>query len=405
MASGASVSTASYLTKRLYLKGDLPSELAKRDHPLFGKMVRKSCYFGSDAFYSWKHTNPQSISGSFANAKTQSETATSSPKGMQLRMTDATKYGRITVDGKSMLKTKNNDAAFAKLWRQASEGEFEEFGNRLAFNMFRDGSGVRGQRSSESNDITTLVLADDARNFEIDAVIIASDNADGSSPHGGTALIESVNLVNGTIGFDTSDIASLGDNDYLFYQGEVGAAANPDGLATHFPLTTPAGSEDFRGVDRSVYPERLAGYRVDNTAAPIEENLGRCAIGIRKNGGKADCAFLAPENVWAVVRRLGAKVEYEDFGGTVKYGYQYVSIITPAGVLKVYMDPDCPTNRGYVCREGDLFLAHADPVVHVIQDDGRMTLRQDSDDGIEQRWRSVTQTYVLRPRDHGVISI
>ena len=74
MAAGATTSTASHITKRIYLKGDLPSELAKRRRPFFGRMKRVSNYFGEDARYSWKYSDPQSISGPYSTAHTQSET-------------------------------------------------------------------------------------------------------------------------------------------------------------------------------------------------------------------------------------------------------------------------------------------------------------------------------------------
>jgi hypothetical protein len=403
MASGSTITSAAYVTKKLYLSGDLPTEMAMRDHPYFSMINKRSNYFGEDANYSWKYGNPQSISGSFANAQTQSETSASSPKGLKLSMSPVVRYGIITIGGVDILRTRTNNAAFVRLFRHTAEGVMEEMGDDLAFQLPRDGTGARGQRATESADVTTLVNADDARNFKVGMTIIASDNADGSSPHSGSAVILSVNLDEGKIGFDTSDISSIGDNDYLFRQGDPDNVL--DGREALNPLVAPSDSEDFRGVDRSVYPELNAGARLDNTAATIEENLGRVAVKISQSGAKAECAFLNPINVWAIARRRDAKVEYEDAGGTAKYGFEYIRISTPGGVLKVYSDPDWPTNRGHVVKMRDALLAHADPVVHVISEDGRPVLRQASDDGIEQRIRTVAQQYNLEPRAHGVCSI
>ncbi len=409
MAAGATTSTASHITKRIYLKGDLPSELVKRRRPFFGRMKRVSNYFGEDARYSWKYSDPQSISGPYSTAHTQSETAASSPLGYQLAMTPAEKFGRITVDGRSILRTKNNAAAFVRLWRHATEGMFEAFASRLGWAMFRDGTGLRGRRLSESSDVTTLYSGYYARDFEPQALVVAASDAAGSSlrDSGASTPVLSVGLAANTIGLDTSAISGYVDDDYLFYEGEVGSTYNCDGWEVHVPLTAPSSGESFRGSgnDRSIYPERMAGHRINNSTLTPEAKIGLLAVRIQNAGGHANCAYANPEVVWGMAQRLGAKVEFKDYGKTVKYGYQYIQIHTPAGILDVYADPDVPQNRAWVMNDNDCFLAHADAVMHVVQDDGRMTTRMPSDDGLEQRWRSLIQTYLLLPRDHGVCNI
>jgi hypothetical protein len=411
MAPGASTSTADYITKRIYLKGDLPSELVKRRHPLLGRMKRESCYFGEDARYPVKFSNPQSITGPFSTALTLSELAASSPAGYQFAMTEAEKHGRITVDSKSILKTKKNEASFVKLWRHATEGMIEEFSNRIAWNLYRDGTGVRGKVADVTGEVVTLAAGYYARDFEYGAHLQGDDEATGADVYAGTNHVVGVDLAANKITLeDASDIntgTGLADDDYLFYRNEAGSAYNLDGLEVHFPLAGPTAAESFRGTgnDRSVYPERLAGSRIDNTSATPESNIGLVAVRIHNNGGYSNCAYANSETVWDIAQRLGAKVQYRDYGGKVKYGYEYIQIHTPAGILDLYSDPDCPQNRAFVCDDGDLYICHADKLIHVIMDDGSMTTRMPADSGLEQRWRTVSQTKVLLMRNHGVVSV
>jgi hypothetical protein len=405
MAPGATASTAAHLTKRYYLKNPiLPTDLAKQEHVLVSMMKEVSNYFGEDAFYSFHHTNPQAVSGKFTTAFTQSETEASSPDGEQLRMTDATQYGRITVDGKAILKTKNSQVAFAKLWRGASEGTFQTMGTRMARSMYGDGNGVFGQRASISSNTITLAGAHTARNFERRMTLTAGPNADGSSLRAGSTTVTKVNLADNTITVaDASAITSFANDDFLFAQDSEGPLYNPLGLEGHVPLVSPPSGESFRGIDRSDYPERMAGIRLANPTGSLEENLGLAAILVDSNGpGKAKCAFVNSRAAWSMATRLGAKTSIQEFKRTVKYGFQKFRILTPAGVIEVYPDPDCPRDRFWVGDTSDLYWHHSDKPIHIIRDDGNSTTRMTGHDGLEQRWRSVTQTAILRPTLWGV---
>lgn len=397
--AGSTITTAAHITKKLYLSGELPTELAKRDHPYFEMIMERSNYFGEEAIYSWRHTHPQAIAGDFGNAQTQA--GSSSSKGLKPAMTPATKYGVIRVGGVDMLRTKNNQAAFVRLFRHEAEGLFDEMGDNIAFDLYREGNGQRGQRASISTDTVTLTDFDTARNFKIGMTVIASANADGSSPRTGSTTVAAVNLDLGQVTLTSAAaITSFADNDYLFRQGDPGTCS--DGLEDLTPLTAPAIGESFRGVDRGVYPELNAGVRVNDSTIQPEEAIGLAAVKISQNGGRADCAYLNPVTHWAISRRLNAKVEYEGAGGSADYGFEYFMIHNSGARIKTYADPDCPVNRIRICKKSDCLLAHADPVVHIINDDGNYSLRISNEDGLEQRVRSVIQQYQLRPRSHGV---
>lgn len=397
--AASDLSTVAYIYKRLYTDR-ATGDLAMRDHVLFKMISKEGGFVGVTFHYPIRYGNPQGISGTFADA----QSGAASSKGVQLSTSRKTKYGVITLNGEAMAAAEGNKGAFLDLVTQETDGVIEEMGDSLAFDLFRDGTGNRGRRASLSSDTVTLTVADDARNFKVGMTVIADDTATGASPRVGSTTVAAVNEDAGTVTLTSAAaITSFADNDYLFRKGDP--ATCMEGLEKHFPLTAPTGGDSFRGIDRSVDPRRLAGVRIDDTATSIEENAGLVAVKISQVGKKADCLILNPIRFWEVARRLNAKVEYTDAGGKADYGFEFISIHSPAGTLKAYSDADCPTNRGYVLSLRTLYLKHLKGLPHIVQDDGRPSLRSSSADDIEARARAWVNAVCTEPGANGVFSI
>lgn len=397
--AASDLTTVAFIYKRVYTDRAV-GDLATRRHPLFKRITKEGGFTGVTWHYPIRYGNPQGISGTFADAQTGAE----SSKGVQLAASRKRKYGVITLDGEAMAAAEGNKGAFMDLVTGETDAIIEELGDSLAFDLYRDGTGARGRRSTISTNTVTLTVADEARNFKVGMTVIASANADGSSPRSGSTKVASVDEDAGTVTLvDASQLSSFQNSDYLFRKGDP--ATCMEGLASLFPLTTPAGSENFRGIDRSVDPRRLAGVRVNDTATNIEENAGAVASKISTIGKSADALYVNPMEMWAVARRLNAKVEYDGGGGEAAFGFQFIGIHTPAGEVKMYADPDCPRNRGYVLNMECLYLKHLRGLPHIVQDDGRPSLRQTSADGIEARARSWVNFICTEPGANGVFAI
>lgn len=400
---GSNLTTVSYIYRRKYDDGRV-GDLAMRDHPVM-KMMTKSGGMGGPAtgwFYAIRYGNPQGISGTFSTAQSNA----SGSNGVQMQATRRKKYGVIQLDGEALAAAQDDKGAFLDLVTQESDGIIEEHGDTLAFELYRDGNGWRGQRSSISSDVITLSTADDARNFKVDMVLIASPNEDGSSARSGSATVVAVDEDAGTVEVDdASNITSFANDDYLFRQGDVGTII--DGFAAHLPLTAPSlGSDSFRGVDRGADPRRLSGVRVNDTATSIEENAGLCAVKISQIGKRANILSINPIKFWEAARRLNAKVTYDGGGVKAAYGFEGFDIHTPAGTLRAVADPDCPTNRGYVLNLRTWYWKHLKAWTHFIRDDGGgVSLRIYNDDGIEARTRSMGNVCCREPGCNGVFAI
>lgn len=380
MAAASTLSTLAYIFKRKYLDDEV-GDMVQRDHPLFNMVPKRDKFVGDHQAYSIHYGDPQGISGTFANALANA----SSSKGKQPLVYRTTKYGVITISAEAM-RASTSGGAFVDAVTKETDRIIRAMGNNLAFDLYRDGTGVRGRRSSLAGNIILLTVADDARNFHVGMTIVSDDSATGLTPNVGTTTVTAVDLSAGTVTVaNAGAMAGFADNDYLFRDGDPGTCM--EGLALCTPLTAPVlGADSFRGIDRGSYPELLAGCRVNDTGTPIEENVGLVAVKVNQSGLKVTHCFLNPINFYAVSRRQNAKVELAP-GGTATMGFESLVYQTAAGAVRFVSDPDCPTNRFYCTANDSHFLWHLDGLTHIVRDDGNVSLRQASADGIEIRAR------------------
>lgn len=395
MASASTLSTVAFIYRKMY--GEGVGDAASREHPLFSN-IRKVAKFRGESFrYSVQYGNPQGVSGTMTSA----QAGAAASKGLQFEAFRFKKYGIITLDGEAIAAAEGDDGALVDLVTRETDGIISEMVDSLAFDLYRDGTGKRGKVSAIATNTLTLTVADDARNFKVDMTVIASANANGSSPRTGSTKVAAVDEDAGTVTLvSAAAITSLSVNDFLFRAGDPATCV--EGLEVCTPLTAPTIGESFRTKDRGVDPPRLAGSRVSDLNNVIEENAGLVGVKISQRGRKAKEYYLNPVNFYQVVKRQGARVEYTNGGGRADIFHETIALHTPAGTLRVYSDPDCPIDRGRVVNPDDQYLRHLKDYPHIIMDDGRDSLRQTSDDGIEVRVRAMGNLIQRNTASQGV---
>lgn len=403
--AASDLTTVAFIYKKNYSTVQV-RDLTTRDHVFYAMVNQDDIFVGSSYDYVIRSGNPQGISGTFANAQANA----SSSKGLQFSGLRKNKFGIITMDGEAIAASRGNKGAFYDLVTMETDNLLIEMGDRLAFDFYRDTTGIRGQRLSASTNVITMVDTDTVRNFKEGMTVGASPNANGSSPRVGVTTVTAIDEDSGKITLlSAAAIASFADNDFLFADGDVGTCI--EGLEVCTPLTAPTAGDSFRGKDRSANVRRYAGSRINDINTPIEENLGLCGVHIAQVGRAhmVDCAFLNPINFWVVARRLNAKVMYDSGdgagGASADYGFQYILIHTPAGSIKVYSDPDCPTNRGRLYKSGTMRIPCMDGYPHIIQQDGLASLRSATANSIEARAWASGNLVQDDPSAQGVIAI
>ncbi|HKP06416.1 MAG TPA: hypothetical protein VJU58_04110 [Microbacterium sp.] len=398
MASASTLTTVAYIFKKMY--GEGVGDAASREHPLFNNIRKVNKFRGESFKYSVKYGNPQGIGATVALA----QTGAASSKGLQFEALRFKKYGIITLDGEALAAAEGDDGALIELVTAETDGIINELVDSLAYDLYRDGTGKRGRRLSASTNAITMTVADDARNFKVGMTVMASPNANGGSPRTGTTTVAAVDEDNGIVTLTSAAaIASFADNDFLFRSGDPLTCI--EGLETCTPISAPLNGDLFRTKDRSVDPSRLAGSRVSDLTNVIEENAGLVAVKLNQRGRRAREYYLNPVNFYQVVKRQGAKVEYQGGGGTADIFFETFSLHTTVGTLKVFSDPDCPVDRGRVVNPDDQYLRILRDYPHIIMDDGLRSLRQTADDGIEVRARAMGNLIQKNTASQGVHAI
>ena len=377
-----------------------------RIHPTLDQITKVADFTGDSIVYSVKYGNAQNIASTATGVSgiAKAKAVGSSQKGVKFTMYRVRKTGTISFDIEALKAAKGrNDGSFENLLTEGVDGFTGEFLDRLGFDLHRDGYGTRGKRLSINGNIISMTVPDDARNFKVGMQLGAAQNADGTSPRTGTSPVTAVDVDAGTVTVeDAGDIASFANNDYLFAAPEMDNNLQGFGICT--PLAAPGGSDSFRGVNRSVYASLLAGSRLNDTNASVEENAGRIAVKIQNNGGRCDTLTLNPQRAWELMRRINSKVMMQP-GGTAKYGFETAMISTPAGNLKLVSDPDAPMTVGRVHLGASHKIRSLDEFVHLGNEDGNFELRLEGDDALESRVRSLSQYQQTMPRDFGVFVI
>lgn len=390
-----SSSNVTYIYKHRYSDRQA-TEIAKRDHTTLYAIAKEGNLDGIDFNYEITTGNPQGIADSFSGAQSAAENL----KGVQPAAIPFTKYADLQLDGPSMKRARGGKASFYDFLTRSQDGILDELGADVAFNLQRDKSGVRGRRASISGNIVTLTQQRDVERFKRGMTVAACTGSDGTGARSGTAKVVGLNRTNKTITLDDqSTIIGFSDNDYLGRANCLGTGF--EGMATCTPLSVPTAGDSFRGFDRSVDAEALAGSRINDTSRYPEEVLGDLAVEISIVGKKVETACVFPSTFQAMVKRLGAKVEFM-VSDTAEVGFEYIVIQTAGGKIRVLSDPDADPSLVRVWRADTHCIKHMDELVGFIRDDGLANLRLASSDGLETRAIFLGNYIQYDPSCHGV---
>lgn len=378
--------TVAFVFKRRYSDGKV-AMATQRDHATYNMLSKVVGLGGQDFVYATVTGNPQGVANeTLQNAIDSVEVL----KGEQFVAGDKLKYGYITLSGPAINRYKANNATFVNFITSHTDGVLETMGEDIAFDIFRDGSGLRGRRASAAGNTITLTLQSDVHNFRRGMRVIAATGATGTGARtGSTKVLQIIRSAKKIVLEDASAIASFSDNDYLFRYGQS-ATNGFEGMGACTPLVAPTPGVLFRNVDRANDTEALAGTRIDDPSVLPEDQIGNLAVQASLMGKRLERAAVYPTVFQDIVSRLGAKVSYVNPSGSARVGFRTIMLDAAGYSIEVFAEPDIvPTEIRAWKNEAHSLMYLGGSMVHLIRDDGNgAPLRIDGFDGIAYRARA-----------------
>jgi len=346
-----------YMKDLVYKKNPMLAIIPKDESPqgFAGKYIPVPLIYGT----------PQGRSATFANAQLN-QTPTQMQSFFVFRVSN---YVIASISNELLeAATGQNAGAFLDEGKLQVDASFRSISNDLAGDLFRSGTGTRGQIGTYAlvGTVITIVLLDtnDIVQFEVGMTLVATAT-DGGVPSATTAQVTNVNRSTGQLILLSSSAtpsAQWAALSFLVAQGDIGAAGASGttsflkvaGLAAWLPFIAPVTGDSFWGVDRSVDVTRLAGVRFDGSGESIEEALIDGSSLVAREGGAPEMCFMNFASYSALEKELGSKVQYVDVrgddgeGGMGDIAFKGITVHAPYGPITVIPDRNCPQQMCYL---------------------------------------------------------
>lgn len=408
MATYATASNQVAALKELYDGGDYMKDLVYAKNPMMALIPKNEAPGGFAGKYipvPLVYGTPQGRSANFANAQSN-QTA---PALVSFFVYRVSNYQLVTITNELLEATKDDAGAFVDEAKLNMDTGIRNFSNDIALSLFSDGSGSRGQISSITSGVITLVDPGTVVNFEMSMTLV-SYSVSGLTPTQSTSAalgyVIAINRSAGTVTVSATAGGSAGtptswsttflnlavQGDIVFASGSLGIgnglAQKTCGLAAWLPTTAPTTGDSFWGVDRSVDVTRLAGVRYNGQSETIEEALVGAAALVAREGGNPDMAFMNFTSYAALEKSLGSKVQYVDVKhDEADIAFSAIRVHGPYGVITVLPDRSCPSQTCYLLEMASWKLRSLGKVPHILTYglEGLEGLRVGTSDALEIR--------------------
>jgi hypothetical protein len=356
--------------------------------PLIGLMPKDENFKGKERAVTLRYSPEPGGSADFSRAQANKNPS----KYKQFRVTRAADYVLSSLSTELYRASKGQrDGSLVDSLKAIVTGMKNTAKRSLCKSMYGNGGGSRGVvQSGVASNTLQLANPDDIVFFETGMQLdgSANDGLSGAVTVGGVnSFITSIDRDAGTITNTGANwnaataINGLSNNWHLFRGGDFGAVF--PGLGGWIPLTV--GPTLFYGVNRQDDSERLAGCRVP-AAATVEETILNLLRRVYRAGGAPDHVFLHPEKFNKLVKELGSKRTYASVDSTdASVGYRALVIEGQGGPAKVLSDPNCPSDTIYALTLETWKFATLGAPMSIIDEDGRMMLREANADALELR--------------------
>lgn len=315
--------------------------------------------------------------GGSANLGT-AQTYQTAPATASFLLTTVNVYRVGSIQNQFLRASAQNIGAFMPAAKMNVKSLYMGAANDIAYQMFADGSGVRGTYGLGSGSITSGVITLDSLgqvyqfsvNMALNSFSVSGATAT-ISTGGALGYVVAVDTGAGTITVSATQGGNAGTpsswSTSFPYLGRVGdtlfssnglLSANMlciAGLGAWIPTTAPGGSDAFFTQNRSVSPTKLAGLRFPGSSESIQDCLIDATNQLAAQSSEAgdpDVIFVNPVSYQTLVKNLTSQGVYQmiraKVNEEVEISFKALVLPTANGEISVIQDRNCPSQIAYI---------------------------------------------------------
>ena len=393
----ATVASSAAILKTKYTQPKVFWE-AYEDNPSFAEIRKDTTFDGNNKVVAIQTEAP--IGGGFSIGQAQANLGPGLYKNFLLtRIED---FGVARIKGQALKAAAKSTGALLDLWTREMDGIILHVTRSAAINMWRTGTGSRGQISTGSTVASTsitLAVVQDISNFYVGMQIQASATDGGIWRAGGSyAVVQKVNRVTGVLTSASnwsSQIAGLSTGDYLGRNGDLangGTYLMVSGIQGWIPplASRPVTTNTWFGLDRTSDETRLAGLYLDGTNTEMQEALIEAIAMVEVEGGRPDKIWMHPRDRANLAKELGAKVQYTKDpvkipGSAASMSFKAMEVTLGDVDIEVMADINVPRYTCLVTQWDTWAFESIGPAPQILDFDSNEFLRVTNDDSYEVR--------------------
>lgn len=325
-------------------------------------------------------------------------------------------YGHISLDAKSMYASKDTMGAYLSLKEQEWKLSLKNGGQQMEKQLWGTGTGSEANLTVDPGVTSTwTVSTSQIVNLEPQMKFLVyadSSGVPGSVRAGGPYQVTGVDYLAGTFTTDIVANAAAAVGDHIVRDGSVPIAGVNQlmvGVPAWVPTANPSATLFF-GVDRSLFPQYLAGWR-GLWKGSIEETVKTLHAQMSRLMDPEVSLWMSSANYNRFDIELGARA-IREAGGKAQAGFQGISIASAGKIIRLRTSPFIPDGFAWLLDDSTWELHSLGGVPHVVQDDGMTFYRQRgandetfAKDAIAAEWRAWPQLICRRPWANGVVPI
>jgi len=423
------------ILKTKYPDGAIPQAMYK-DFP-FLSLVKKTTNFDGDfRVVALQNERPQGSSSVFGVAQGIAQYGLRGGGGSynRFQVYRTRHYGILRMDGETMKAAVRSAGALVDLWNQETDGISKNEMADLEFQLFGDGTGVRGSVATGGYSAGTITLATTANavyfNLGMQVQIFSTAGVE-RTVTGQYLYVQAIDRKAGTVTIVSIPTGGGAATTNPTFSGSAPVATDVISRAGDFQLSTAVGgsasvtsgagagvvcgvqawvpatvtSATYWGLDRSVDPVRLAGQHLNAAGLPLNEALmeaeGQVAI---QGVGHPDHIFVNPLDLQNLKKALGVDIRYDRVQSNVAgVSFKAVEYDGMQGPVKIISAPFCPRNKAMMLNLASWELATLGPAPQMLDWDNNDYLRVSNNDQYEVRFGHYGQFICNNPGANIVI--